>query len=80
MVGNMTVGAQLCAYVCKASHGCDGDERKMILYYCGDVLDGGKMIGLILAFSLVQKCSPAADIHCLLLGHMRLCLCLQDYG
>ena len=76
MVGNMTVGAQLCAYVCKASRGRDGDERKMILYYCGDILDGGKVIGLVLAFGLVQKCLPAADICCLLLGHMCPCLFL----
>ena len=87
----MTVGARLYAYVCKASHGHDGDERKMILYYCGDILDGGKVIGLVPAFSLVWKCSPAVDICCLLLGHVSvsgfarlwlgLCTCvLGDWG
>ena len=70
MIGNMTVGARLCAYVCKASHGCVGDERKMILYYCGDILDGGKMIGLIPVFGLVRKHLPVADIRCLFLGHV----------
>ena len=74
MIGNMTVGAQLCAYVCTASHGHDGDERKMILYYCGDILDGGKLIGLVPAFGLVKECSPAADICCLFLRHMCPCL------
>ena len=38
----MTVGARLCAYVCKASRGHDGDERKMILYYWGKHIEWGK--------------------------------------
>ena len=69
----MTVGARLYVYVCKASCGHDGDEGKMILYYFGDVLDGRKVIGLVPAFGLVQKCLPMADVRCLLLGHVCPC-------
>ena len=29
----MTVGARLDVDVCKASHGCDGDEKKEELFY-----------------------------------------------
>ena len=70
----MTVGAQLCVYVCKASRGRDGDERKMILYYWGNILDQRKVIGLVPVFGLVQKHSPMADICCLLLWHVCPCL------
>ena len=80
MVGNMTVGARLCAYGCKAS--CRHGENKREWFYIigGNILDGRRMIGLVLAFGLVLMCSPTADTCCCLLGHMCPCLWLHDRG
>ena len=80
MVGNMTVGAWLCAYVCKASCGRGENKRKLLYITGGDVLDERRMIGLVLAFSLVLMHSPTADTCWCLLGHVCPCLWLCDHS
>ena len=79
MVGNMTVGAGLCAYLCKVSHG-HGEIGKWFYITEGSVfLDGRKMIELNPAFSLVLMHSPAVGTCSCLLGHVCLCLWLHDH-
>ena len=80
MVGNMTVGARLHVYVCKASHGCGENKRKWFYITGGDILDGRRVIGLVLAFVLALMRSPVEDICCCLLGHVCPCLWLRDHG
>ena len=78
MVGNMTVGAQLCAYVCKVSCGCREIGKWSYITEGSSYLDEKKMIEPSLAFDLVLVHSPTAGIHSCLLGHMCLCLWLRD--